>query len=67
MDKIILSDKDLDYLAKGLAIGAGIGIFLGIFIDNIILSFSGCSIIGIIISLIYSKYESIKVKNKKTL
>lgn len=60
MDKIILSDKDLDYLAKGLAIGSGIGIFLGIFIDNIVLSFSGCSIIGIVISLIYSKYKSIK-------
>lgn len=60
MEKIILSDEDFNYLAKGLAMGAGIGIFLGLFIDNMILSFSGCSIIGIIISLIYSKYKSIK-------
>ncbi|WP_300382414.1 hypothetical protein [Clostridium sp.] len=60
MKKMILSDEDFDYLAKGLAFGSGIGILLGIFIYNFILSFSGCSIIGIIIALIYSRYKSIK-------
>ncbi|MCR1953085.1 MULTISPECIES: hypothetical protein [unclassified Clostridium] len=62
MEKLILSDQDYDYLAKGIAVGAGIGIFLGFFIDNIILTFSGCSVIAIISSLGYSFYKKSKSK-----
>ena len=54
LEKLVLSDQDYDYLAKGIAVGAGIGILLGFFIDNIILTFSACSVIGIISSLGYS-------------
>lgn len=66
MGKIILSDEDYEYLAKGLALGCGLGIFLGLFINNIILTFSLCSIIGMMLSFIYSSYRKIKNNmNKK--
>lgn len=64
LEKLILSDEDYDYLAKGIAIGAGIGIFLGIFIDNIILTFSAGTVIGIIFSIGYSFYKKNKNRNK---
>lgn len=62
LEKLILSDEDYDYLAKGIALGAGIGIFLGLFIDNIILAFSACSVIGIISAFLYSFYKKSKIK-----
>lgn len=62
LEKLILSDEDYDYLAKGIVIGAGIGILLGLFIDNIILTFSGGSVVGIILSLGYSFYRKSKSK-----
>lgn len=63
LEKLILSDQDYDYLAKGIALGAGIGILLGIFVDDIILAFSACTVIGIISSLGYSVYKKIKYRN----
>ena len=69
MEKLILSDRDYDYLAKGIALGAGIGILLGVFVDNIILAFSACSVIGRISSFGYSFYKKLKyrIDNKKAL
>lgn len=64
LEKLILSDKDYDYLAKGIALGAGVGISLGIFIDDIILAFSACTVIGIVFSLGYSFYRKVKFKHK---
>lgn len=64
LEKLILSDEDYDYLAKGIAIGAGIGIFAGVFIDNIILTFSAGAVMGIIFSIGYSFYKKYKNKNK---
>ncbi|WP_084767101.1 hypothetical protein [Clostridium nigeriense] len=63
MEKLILSEQDYDYLAKGIALGAGIGIFLGIFVDDIILAFSACTVLGIISSLLYSFYRKQKRSN----
>ncbi|MDZ5000938.1 hypothetical protein GNF79_18115 [Clostridium perfringens] len=60
LEKLILSDEDYDYLAKGIALGAGVGILMGFFIDNIILTFSACSVVGIICSLGYSFYKKSK-------
>ena len=62
VEKLILSDQDFDYLAKGIALGAGIGIIIGAFIDNIILGFSTCTVLGIIFSLIFSLYKKIRRK-----
>lgn len=65
MEKLILSDEDYDYLAKGIALGAGIGILLGFFIDNIILTFSAGSVIGIISALGYSFYKKLKRRQRQ--
>ncbi|MBE6052423.1 MAG: hypothetical protein E7212_00700 [Clostridium sartagoforme] len=62
LEKLILSDQDFDYLAKGIALGAGIGIIIGVFIDNIILAFSTCTALGITFSLMISLYKKIKHK-----
>lgn len=61
MEKLVLSEQDYDYLAKGIALGAGIGIFIGIFVDDIILAFSACTVLGIILSLVYSFYKKSKI------
>lgn len=64
LEKLILSEQDYDYLAKGIALGAGIGILLGVFIEDIVLAFSACTVIGIVFSLGYSLYKKIKIKFK---
>ena len=63
LEKLILSEQDYDYLAKGIALGAGIGILVGIFVDDIILAFSACTVFGIIASLSYSFYKKQKRNN----
>ena len=60
LEKLILSDEDYDHLAKGIALGAGIGILLGIFINDVILAFSACTIVGIVFSLGHSLYKKFK-------
>lgn len=67
MEKLILSDQDYDYLAKGIALGAGIGILLGFFTHNIILTFSAGSVIGIISALGYSFYKDFKRNKDKNI
>lgn len=62
LEKLILSEQDYDYLAKGIALGAGIGILLGVFVDDIVLAFSACTVIGIVFSLGYSLYKKVKYK-----
>jgi len=57
LDKIIISEKDYENIAKGIAFGSGIGIFLGLIFDNIIFFFSVGSVVGIIISFIYSNIK----------
>ncbi|WP_243190685.1 hypothetical protein [Clostridium gallinarum] len=60
VEKLVLSEQDYDYLAKGIALGAGCGIFIGVFVNDIILSFSACTVLGIVLSLMYSFYKKIK-------
>ncbi len=62
LEKLILSDQDYDYLAKGIALGAGMGILLGIFIDDIVLAFSAGTFLGIVFSLGYSFYKKFNHK-----
>jgi hypothetical protein len=54
IEKISLTDKENEHLAKGIAIGVGLGVVLGIIIDNITLGFSFGGVIGIVASLGYS-------------
>ena len=54
LEKLILSDKDYDYLTKGIAIGVILGVIVGTIIENIVLGFSAGGVFGIIIAFIYS-------------
>ena len=40
VEKIMLSDKEYEYLTKGIAIGVGIGIVSGMVLEDIVLGFS---------------------------
>ncbi|WP_195260855.1 hypothetical protein [Clostridium paraputrificum] len=52
--RIYLSDKQCEYLAKGIALGIAIGTILGAIIGYIKLLFALGGVLVIIISLIYS-------------
>lgn len=54
LDKIILSEKEYEYLTKGIAIGVGLGIVIGTILDEIVLFFALGGVIGIISALIFS-------------
>lgn len=60
LEKLILSDKDYEYLTKGIAMGVGIGTLIGMILKNIIFGFSVGGVIGIIIALSYSFYKKYK-------
>ena len=64
VEKIMLSDKEYEYLTKGIAIGIGIGIVSGMVLEDIVLGFSAGGVIGIIESFVYSYYKRLK-KHKK--
>lgn len=64
LDKIILSEKGYEYLAKGIAIGVGLGTIIGVILDEIVLFFALGGVIGIIISLIFSAIKRINGENK---
>jgi ABC-type nitrate/sulfonate/bicarbonate transport system permease component len=64
VEKIMLSDKEYEYLTKGIAIGVGIGIVSGMVLEDIVLGFSAGGVIGIIVSFVYSYYKRLK-KHKK--
>lgn len=49
-----LSDKDFEYIAKGILHGVLIGIIVGAFFDNILLFFALGGVLGVIGALIYS-------------
>lgn len=61
--KIMLSDKDYEYLTKGIAIGIGAGTIIGMIVKNITLGFAAGGVVGIIVSSIYSYHKKSK-KNK---
>lgn len=62
-EKIMLSDKDYEYLTKGIALGVGIGVVIGAIIGNVVLSFSAGGVLGIISAFVYSFYKRIKSDN----
>lgn len=70
LDKISLTDKENELLAKGIAIGAGIGIVGGALLNYVALGFSAGCVAGILFSLTYSLYQRLKnkalIRNKKT-
>ena len=66
VEKIMLSDKEYEYLTKGIAIGVGIGIVSGMVLEDIVLGFSAGGVIGIIVSFVYSYYRKAKSHKKQS-
>ena len=62
--KLILSEKDYEYLTKGLASGVGIGIIIGSLVGDVLFFFALGGVLGIIGSGIFSFYKKFKVDNK---
>ncbi len=62
VEKLILSEEDYDYLAKGIILGTILGILIGIFINNIVFGFSICTTIGLTLSILWSIYRKFKPK-----
>ena len=60
LEKIILSEKDYEYLTKGIAAGVGLGIIIGVVAENIILFFALGGVIGIIGASLLSIIKKIK-------
>ncbi|WP_160680925.1 hypothetical protein [Clostridium sp. C8-1-8] len=66
-EKISLSDKENEILAKGIAAGVGLGIVVGVLLNYVILGFAAGGVVGILCSLTYSFYMRIKSKNSVTI
>lgn len=60
IEKLSLSDKDFEYVTKGIAFGVAGGIIIGAIFGNITLIFSFGGVIGILSGLGYSIYKKIK-------
>ena len=67
LDKLSLTDKECEYLAKGIAIGVGCGVFVGAIVGNIALTFSIGGVAVIIGSLFYSWHMKRRNKAKKSI
>lgn len=63
LEKMILSDKDYEYLTKGIAIGVGTGVLVGAIIGNITLTFAAGGVIGILSAFIYSIYKRNRISD----
>ena len=64
VEKIMLSDKDYEYLTKGIASGVGIGTIIGMLLQDIILGFAAGGVI--ILSFVYSYYRKAKSHKKQS-
>lgn len=60
--KLVLSEKDYEYLAKGIASGVGIGTIIGAIAGDVILFFSIGGVVGIIVATILSVLDRFKQK-----
>lgn len=62
--KLILLEKDYEYLTKGLASGVGIGIITGSLVGDVLFFFALGGVLGIIGAGIFSFYKKFKVDHK---
>lgn len=62
--KLILSEKDYEYLTKGLASGVGSGIIIGSLAGDVLFFFALGGVLGIIGAGIFSFYKKFKVDHK---
>lgn len=61
LEKMILSDKDYEYLTKGIAVGVGTGVLIGTVVGNVTLTFAAGGVIGILSAFMYSIYKRKKI------
>ena len=57
VDKLSLTNKENEYLAKGIAIGVGLGTVIGLIFNYVELGFATGGVLGVLASLIYSFYR----------
>ena len=62
--KLILSEKDYEYLTKGLASGVGLGIIIGSLAGDVLFFFALGGVLGIICATIFSTIKKFKIKHK---
>lgn len=62
--KLILSEKDYEYLTKGLACGVGSGIIIGTLVGDVLFFFALGGVLGIIGASIFSIFKKFKVDHK---
>ncbi|MDZ5255251.1 hypothetical protein [Clostridium sp. LIBA-8841] len=62
LEKMILSDKECEYLTKSIAGGVGIGLALGAIMNNPEFGFALGGVVGIVSSLIYTLVKRSKSK-----
>ncbi|MGL5378504.1 hypothetical protein [Clostridium sp.] len=67
LKKMYMSEEELDYVAKGIAIGVSCGIIAGVIGGEMILGFSAGGVVGILGAFGYSAYKKIKSIEKKQL
>jgi len=67
LDKLSLSERECENVAKGIAWGVGIGTLIGLITGNVILWFAVGGVAGIISSLTYSFFEKYKKNTTKEL
>lgn len=63
LEKMILSDKDYEYLTKGIAVGVGTGVLIGTVVGNVTLTFAAGGVIGILSAFMYSIYKRRKIND----
>jgi ABC-type Mn2+/Zn2+ transport system permease subunit len=62
--KLNLSEKDYEYLTKGLSSGVLLGIIIGTLVKDILFFFALEGILGIICAFIFSYYKKFKLHHK---
>ena len=67
LEKMILSDKECEYLTKSIAGGVLIGLALGALFNNPQFGFALGGVTGIVSSLIYTLVKRAKIKSDKKL
>lgn len=58
--KVLLSDKDYEYLTKVIAMGVGIGILIGLLFDDVIFFFSLGGVVGVLLASILILIRKLK-------
>lgn len=65
LEKMILSDKEFEYLSKGISLGVLVGLILGTILNNPQFGFALGGVCGIVLSFIYTLVRRLNFKSDK--